>query len=107
MIYCRPLLDIFVIYNKKVCQKSVINILWQKPKVTPVKMFNEYLHCVIMVFPDHSHFLFAIGKQYQESIEKVPLIRCLKTYLSRDMRFPAMWFVRPAKPQNSLRISAV
>ena len=28
-------------------------------------------------------------------------------YLSRDMRSPAMWYVRPAKPQISLRICAV
>ena len=28
-------------------------------------------------------------------------------YMSRDMRFPTMWYVRPAKPQISLRIRAV
>ena len=28
-------------------------------------------------------------------------------HLSRDMRFPTMWYVRPAKPQTSLRIRAV
>ena len=27
--------------------------------------------------------------------------------MSRDMRFPTMWYVRPAKPQISLRIHAV
>ena len=27
--------------------------------------------------------------------------------MSRDMRFPTMWYVRPAKPQTSLRIRAV
>ena len=27
--------------------------------------------------------------------------------LSRDMRFPTMWYVRPAKPQISLPIRAV
>ena len=30
-----------------------------------------------------------------------------KIKLSRDMRFPTMWFVRPAKAQTSLRIHAV
>ena len=30
-----------------------------------------------------------------------------KLYLSRDMRFPSMWYVRPAKPQISLRICTV
>ena len=28
-------------------------------------------------------------------------------YLSRDMRFPTMWYVRPAKAQTSLHIRAV
>ena len=28
-------------------------------------------------------------------------------HLSRDMRFPTMWHVRPAKTQTSLRIRAV
>ena len=28
-------------------------------------------------------------------------------YLSRDVRFPTMWYLRPAKPQISLRIRAV
>ena len=27
--------------------------------------------------------------------------------MSHDMRFPTMWYVRPAKPQISLRIHAV
>ena len=30
-----------------------------------------------------------------------------RTYLSRDMRFPTMRYVRPAKAQTSLRIRAV
>ena len=28
-------------------------------------------------------------------------------YMSRGMGFPTMWYVRPAKPQISLRICAV
>ena len=31
----------------------------------------------------------------------------IKTLMSRDMRCPTMWFVRPAKAQTSLRIRAV
>ena len=27
--------------------------------------------------------------------------------MSHDMRFPTMWYVRPAKPQISLRVRAV
>ena len=40
---------------------------------------------------------------FQDGASFVDLI----CYLSRDMRFPTMWFVRPAKPQISLRIRAV
>ena len=28
-------------------------------------------------------------------------------YVSRNMRFPTMWYLRPAKAQTSLRIRAV
>ena len=28
-------------------------------------------------------------------------------HMSRDMRFPTMWYVRPAKAQTSMRIRAV
>ena len=40
--------------------------------------------------------------------DKLPRKRLtVQFYLSRDMRFPTMWYVRPAKPQISLRICAV
>ena len=32
---------------------------------------------------------------------------CTTMYMSQCMRFPTMWYVRPAKPQISLRIRAV
>ena len=35
-----------------------------------------------------------------------PFISIVISHMSRDMRFPAMWYVRPAKPQISLRIRA-
>ena len=40
-------------------------------------------------------------------ITEAGCIRKIKADLSRDMRFPTMWYVRPAKPQISLRIRAV
>ena len=37
-----------------------------------------------------------------------PIRVCTKTYqLSQGIIFPTMWYVRPAKPQISLRIRAV
>ena len=35
------------------------------------------------------------------------LYQCCQNQKSRGMRFPTMWYVRPAKPQISLRICAV
>ena len=37
-----------------------------------------------------------------------PTFNAIKSceYLSRDMRFPTMWYMRPAKAQTSLRICA-
>ena len=40
-------------------------------------------------------------------ITETGCIRMIETDLSRDMRFPTMWYVRPAKPQISLHIRAV
>ena len=34
-------------------------------------------------------------------------VMAVNQHLRHDMRFPTMWYVRPAKAQNSLRISAV
>ena len=36
-----------------------------------------------------------------------PEMRFHVCYICRDMRFRTMWYVRPAKPQISLRIRAV
>ena len=39
--------------------------------------------------------------------EMVGLHSLAMKHLSRNMRFPTMWYVRPAKAQTSLRIRAV
>ena len=50
-------------------------------------MDREYLSCSVSVSPSFS------PKRNQ--------------YMGRDMRFPKMWYVQPAKPQISLRLRAV
>ena len=40
----------------------------------------------------------------ERNLEDIPP---MELDLSRDMRFPTMWYVRPAKPQISLGIRAV
>ena len=50
---------------------------------------------------DESLHTFSIGKQLETKSSHSP------GNLSGDMRFPTMWYVRPAKPQISLRIRAV
>ena len=51
------------------------------------------------------------NKINEETHIHVPFVeilkRELKHQLSQCMRFPTMWYVRPAKPQISLRIRAV
>ena len=47
------------------------------------------------------------GRTVLDSILSTPsrkLVTSQKQNLSRDMRFPSMWYVRPTKPQISLRI---
>ena len=46
----------------------------------------------------------AIGPNASRGRSKRPSVRYVD---DRDMRFPTMWYVRPAKPQISLRICAV
>ena len=40
-------------------------------------------------------------------IRTVRRLHTRKSYMSHDMRFPTMWYIRPAKAQSSLRIRAV
>ena len=42
----------------------------------------------------------------QDEAVQGKLLKC-QIQLSRDMRFPTMWYVRPAKPQISLHICTV
>ena len=46
-------------------------------------------------------------KQYRKSLASLSIPELQKVKMSRGMGFPTMWFVRPAKPQISLRICAV
>ena len=48
-----------------------------------------------------------ILKYKQQTTEKHAKISLTETLMSRDMRFPTMWYERPLKPQISLRICAV
>ena len=66
------------------------------------------LQFVIVVFPDHTHLLFfrpTSNRQRMLSVHRQE--GSLYKNMSRDMRFPTMWFVRPARPQISLRMCAV
>ena len=40
-------------------------------------------------------------------IKRVAVSEAIVEHMSRDMRFPTMWYMRPVKPQISLRIRAV
>ena len=43
-----------------------------------------------------NQYFFNVGRMTSSLLENVQI------YLSRHMRFPTMWYVRPAKPQISL-----
>ena len=48
------------------------------------------------------------GRPGIQDLEGMLLLVCMPVYhLSQCMRFPTMWYERPAKPQISLRIRAV
>ena len=83
------------------------------------------LQYMMVVFSDHTHLLFLysrlksyinfsqlfgyalISSEPRGNASCKSLSKDLKRVLSRDMRFPTMWCVRPANPQISLRIYAV
>ena len=77
----REVVDLF--YLSSWCLVMVLWLVLAMPRVC--------LQFVIVVFPDHTHLIFFINTDYY----------------SQYMRFPTMWYVRPAKPQISLRICAV
>ena len=51
--------------------------------------------------------LFTQKKKLFEQEYNTRIYTILVKKLSCDMRFPTMWYVRPAKPQISLRIGTV
>ena len=62
----------------------------------------------------HEFYSFAVDMEIPGTLEDSFLsvgsemdIHNSNDQLSRDMRFPTMWYVRPAKAQTSLRIRAV
>ena len=79
--------------------------------VNPVYTVRPYLYQQNIYFVrDKNNVRVGYLSQYA-SFARAFLTHTLKVgsgrYLSQCMRFPTMWYVRPAKPQISLRISAV
>ena len=85
------------------CLVIVVRLFLAVPGVCP--------HFVIVVFPDHTHLLFVkVHRNYIVVTDRICHYKsqCKSLYhTSQCMRFPTMWYVRPAKPQISLRIRAV
>ena len=55
------------------------------------------------------NILFCVVKSFRQSSHAIlsSVAWVLIKQMSRDMKFPTMWYVRPAKPQISLRIRTV
>ena len=60
----------------------------------------------IFLSHSHTHDRFLYSSKGTQFIYMFFVI-IMQWHMSRDMIFPSMWYVRPAKPQISLRIRAV
>ena len=75
--------------------------------------FNTIVqHCTILQYTFVSkHLLFLLNTGHISyvicDIGLFIVVTYFEIYMSQCMRFPTMWYVRPAKPQISLRIRAV
>ena len=69
-----------------------------------LKMLWDHIFCVKV-----SSLSSKCGNAFSIIVKEQPDmgLLCLPNNLSQYMRFPTMWYVRPAKPQISLRIPAV
>ena len=70
------------------------------------------LQCMTVFFPDHTlihldPFLFAYLRINNDCTYAMFTNFTKPDHMNQCMRFPTMWYVRPAKPQTSLRILAV
>ena len=98
-----------LIRDTAVCSRNILlNCEYKSPYIP--KIGNELV--LLIMIGLKMGYLRAVGsrreqkhdvreRQHGENEEN------MEDYLSRDMRFPTMWYVRPTKPQISLRIRAV
>ena len=70
-------------------------------QVTFIKMFYYIYTLVVPNFDEYQM------QNTHENLSGISLSGSFFYELSHDMRFPTMWYVRPAKPQISLRKCAV
>ena len=73
---------------------------------------HYYVVCVFPSQKKNTVFVASVLQLYLLLLLCIPLQKQCKyinknIIMSHDMRFPSMWYVRPAKPQTSLRIRAV
>ena len=80
--------------------------------ISAVKTVMDISHNEFQKFPFYKWFnspTFNRMAKAQEIIRGYVLlvVFCSKYDMSRDMKFPTMWYMQPAKAQTSLRIRAV
>ena len=95
-------------------RKQMKQNIYDSEKITDKerkKQPKTHLFCVHIrkMYLKKVHFEKKILRQ--KSMQTFPELKCIlqnkKTEMSRDTRFPAMWYVWPAKAQISVRIGAV
>ena len=87
-------------FNRKRCKETV------RSMIRRCVLLRLILFCTVCLYSSERQLGFYELKVYTVYKRTFKLNVC-EQHMSRDMRVPTMWYVRPAKPQISLRIRAV
>ena len=94
-----------------VCWKNTLMAQTRLRITSPVKDQQPSCHvqdqCTYMNVVKNKYKLFKRKLAIFQHLSHLKAASNESDDLSRDMRFPTMWFMRPAKPQISLRLRAV
>ena len=126
-MYCYQVItsDILTIMQAKLCDTEPAHMPVNKTRdqqacvsyITPAIMYVTISpglqECWVLLQRISRHVCSSCTRQVCMSVllapDQQPRHHCHKVnrHMSRDMTFPTMWYVRPAKPKISMRIRAV
>ena len=77
-------------------------------KVNKKPLLRQAVAFILLINIKMSTKIMYEQDEWHDSIDQmIYFLIALSLHMSQCMRFPTMWYVRPAKPQISLRIRAV